>query len=544
MLDGWVPWPESFARRYRAAGYWEGRPLDRLLRERTAADPDRIALVGAAGDRWTYAELDRRADRQAAGLRRLGIGAGDRVVVQLPNTDAFVVLFFALLRAGAVPVLTLPAHRESEIVHVAETAGATAYVIPDVLDGFDHRALARSARRAVPSIEHVLVAGEAAEFTPLADVDAEPVPLAEPDPGDVALLLLSGGTTGKPKLIPRTHDDYTYNVRASAEVCGFDSDTVYLVVLPTAHNFALACPGLLGTLMVGGTVVLAPTPSPEDAFALIEREKVTATAVVPPVALLWLDAVEWEEADLSSLRLLQVGGSKLGAEPAARVRPALGCTLQQVFGMAEGLLNYTRLDDPWDLVIQTQGRPLCPDDEIRVVGEDGQDVTPGATGELLTRGPYTLRGYYRSPEHNARTFSDDGFYRTGDLVRVLPSGHLVVEGRAKDQINRGGDKISAEELENHIMAHPGVHDAAVIGVPDATMGERTCACLVPRTGRPAPAQRELAAFLTDRGVAAYKLPDRVEVMDAFPRTSVGKTDKKELGRRIAGQQRTEDGGGH
>jgi len=477
------------------------------------------------------------------GLRRLGIGDGDRAVVQLPNTDAFVVLFFALLRAGAVPVLTLPAHRESEIVHVAETAAATAYAIPDVSDGFDHRALARAVRKAVPSVQHVLVAGDPAEFTALADLDTEPVPLPAPDPGDVAVLLLSGGTTGKPKLIPRTHDDYAYNVRASAEICGFDSTTVYLVVLPTAHNFALACPGLLGTLMAGGTVVLSPTPSPDDAFALIEREKVTATAVVPPIALLWLDAVEWEEADLSSLRLLQVGGSKLGAEPAARVEPALGCTLQQVFGMAEGLLNYTRLDNPSELVIGTQGRPLSPADEIKVVDEEGDDVLPGGTGELLTRGPYTLRGYYRAPGHNGRTFTEDGFYRTGDLVRVLPSGHLVVEGRAKDQINRGGDKISAEELENHILAHPGVHDAAVVGMPDETMGERTCAYLVPR-GERAPAQRELSAFLAERGVAAYKVPDRVEAVDVFPRTPVGKIDKKALGRRIAERLRTEGGGGN
>ncbi|MEU6919097.1 (2,3-dihydroxybenzoyl)adenylate synthase [Streptomyces olindensis] len=541
MLDGWVPWPEEVAERYRAEGFWEGRPLDRLLRDRAERDPERIALVDAAGDRWSYAELDARADRQAAGLRRLGIGAGDRVVVQLPNTDAFVVLFFALLRAGAIPVLTLPAHRESEIVHVAETSGAKAYAIPDTHDHFDHRALARAVRKAVPGVEHVLVAGDPQEFTALGDVDAAPVPLAVPDPSDVAVLLLSGGTTGKPKLIPRTHDDYAYNVRASAEVCGFDSSTVYLVVLPTAHNFALACPGLLGTLYAGGTVVLSPTPSPEDAFALIERERVTVTAVVPPIALLWLDAVEWEEADLSSLRLLQVGGSKLGAEPAARVGPALGCALQQVFGMAEGLLNYTRLDDPPELVAETQGRPMSPADEIRVVDEDGHDVPPGGTGELLTRGPYTLRGYYRAPGHNARSFTDDGYYRTGDLVRVLPSGHLVVEGRAKDQINRGGDKISAEELENHLLAHPAVHDAAVVGMPDATMGERTCAYLVLR-GQAAPTQRDLAAFLTERGVAAYKLPDRVEVADAFPRTSVGKIDKKELGRRIAARLRAEGSG--
>ncbi|GHJ41195.1 (2,3-dihydroxybenzoyl)adenylate synthase [Streptomyces sp. TS71-3] len=531
MLHGFTAWPQSLAERYRGAGYWAGRPLDHLLREQAGHAPDRVALVGAGGDRWTYAELDARADRTAAGLRGIGIGPRDRVVVQLPNTADFVVLFFALLRTGAIPVLALPAHRESEIVHIAEVSGATAYAIPDVHDGYDHRLLARALRKAVPSVVHVLVAGEPEEFTPLSAVDGEPMALPAPDPGDVALLLLSGGTTGKPKLIPRTHDDYAYNVRASVEMCGFDASTVYLVVLPTAHNFALACPGLLGALMAGGTVVLAPTPSPEDAFALIERERVTVTAVVPPIALLWLDAVEWEEADLSSLRLLQVGGARLGPEPAGRVESALGCALQQVFGMAEGLLNYTRLDDPGHLVTGTQGRPLSPADEIRVVDEAGREVAPGESGELLTRGPYTLRGYYRAPEHNRRAFTEDGFYRTGDLVRVLPTGHLVVAGRVKDQINRGGDKISAEELENHILAHPSVHDVAVVGVPDDVLGERTCAFLVPR-GAP-PGRPELVAFLTGRGVAGYKLPDRVEIVESFPRTSVGKIDKKALGQSIA-----------
>ncbi|GAA3410866.1 hypothetical protein GCM10018952_17160 [Streptosporangium vulgare] len=194
--------------------------------------------------------------------------------------------------------------------------------------------------------------------------------------------------------------------------------------------------------------------------------------------------------------------------------------------MAEGLLNYTRLDDPRELVDTTQGRPLSPADEILVVDSDGAEVAPGEVGELLTRGPYTLRGYYRAPEHNARSFTPDGFYRTGDLVRVLPSGHLVVEGRDKDQINRGGDKISAEELENHLLAHPAVHDAAVVGTPDPVMGERTCAFLIVRDQ--APTLREIKQFLKERGVAGYKWPDRIELVETFPRTPVGKISKKEL----------------
>jgi 2,3-dihydroxybenzoate-AMP ligase len=523
-MEGFVPWPAELEERYIAEGYWSDRLLGGVLR----GEPDRTALV--AGDaRLTYAELDRRADRTAAGFRRLGVRRGDRVVVQMPNTASFVVVFLALVRAGAAPVLALPAHRESEIGYLCELAEAKAYVIPAVADGgFDYRALARTA-----AVENVVVDGDPQEFTALSALDIDPGSVrtaGDPDPADVGVFLLSGGTTGLPKLIPRTHRDYVYNLEASAEVCGFTRETVYLVVLPAAHNFALACPGILGTFAVGGTVVLSPSAAPDEAFPLIERERVDTCAVVPPIALLWLDAVSWQDEDLSSLRLLQVGGAKFAAERAAQVPKVLGCAVQQVFGMAEGLLNYTRLDDPDDIVEQTQGRPLSPADEVRVVDEHGDDMPPGDVGELLTRGPYTLRGYYRAPEHNARSFTPDGFYRTGDLVRRLASGHLIVEGREKDQINRGGDKISAEELENHLLAYPAVHDAAVVGMPDPVMGERTCAFLVIR-GDAAPSLAEIKDFLRDRGVAAYKFPDRIEVVPRFPRTPVGKIAKKTLARR-------------
>ncbi|MEV4530883.1 AMP-binding protein [Streptosporangium sp. NPDC049304] len=515
-MEGFTPWPQEFAARYLAEGYWSDRLLGDVL---NGGDPERTALV-AGDERLTYAELDRRAERTATGFARLGIRRGDRVVVQLPNTTAFVVVFLALVRIGAAPVLALPAHRSSEIGYLCELSEARAYVIPDAHGGFDYRDLARSL-----AVEHVVVDGDAQEFLALADLDPDPS-YERPEPADVGVFLLSGGTTGLPKLIPRTHRDYVYNLEASAGVCGFTRETVYLVVLPVAHNFALACPGVLGVFAKGGTVVLASSGSPDEAFPLIERERVTVCAVVPPIALLWLEAASWSREDLSSLRLLQVGGAKFAAERAERVPGVLGCAVQQVFGMAEGLLNYTRLDDPRELVDTTQGKPLSPADEILVVDSDGAEVAPGEVGELLTRGPYTLRGYYRAPEHNARSFTPDGFYRTGDLVRVLPSGHLVVEGRDKDQINRGGDKISAEELENHLLAHPAVHDAAVVGIPDPVMGERTCAFLIARDQ--APTLREIKRFLRERGVAGYKWPDRVEPVEVFPRTPVGKISKKEL----------------
>ena len=547
MLDGCVPWPEEFAERYRREGYWQGVTLGGLPRAWASQYGDRTALIHDE-KRLSYDELDAAADCLAAQLLRLKIRPLDRVVVHLPNVPEFLVLCFALFRIGALPVLAMPAHREHEIRYLCEFSQAVAYVTPPAFGRFDCLALARSLRESIPALRQVLVAGdyEGNEFVHLEallhrpierDAGAEVAELVV-DPSEVALFLLSGGTTGVPKLIPRSHEDYVYNLRQAAMVCGFDAETTYLVALPIAHNFPLGCPGVLGTLNAGGRVVLTANPNAPTAFPIIERERVTTTALVPTLAIRWMEAPERERFDLSSLRLLQVGGARLNPEVARRVRPTLGCALQQVFGMAEGLLNFTRLDDPEDLIVETQGRPMSPADELRVVDANDRPLPEGEPGELLTRGPYTLRGYYRAAEHNAGAFTRDGFYRTGDVVRLLPSGHLVVEGRTKDMINRGGEKISAEEVENLILAHPAVSNAAAVAMPDPMLGERTCAYVVLHTNATL-ALEELVAFLRDRGVATYKLPERLECVSVFPLTSVGKISKTALRADIAGKLRGE-----
>ncbi|MCU1294658.1 MAG: dhbE [Bryobacterales bacterium] len=530
VLTGCVGWPDELAARYRDLGYWRSETLGDLLHEWAELYGDAIALV-AGPKRWSYRQLDEWADRLASGLHRRGIRSRDRLLVQLPNLAEFLPLCFALFRIGAIPVLALPPHRESEILHLAGLAEVVAYVLPDRHAGFDHRDLARRARSQIPSIREVFVIGDPAEFTAFADLDDDPVRFPTPDPADVALLLPSGRTTNLPKLIPRTHDDYAYNFRASAVVCGLNPASRYLVALPIAHQFTLACPGALGTLHAGGTVVMAPSPSPDDTFPLIESERITITALVPPLAHLWMDMAELVDADLSSLSLLQVGGAKLEREAACRVRAVLRCGLQQAFGMSEGLVNLTRLEDPDDVINDTQGRPISDADEIRIVDAADHDVAEGQTGELLTRGPYTVRGYYRQKEYNDCVFTDNGYYRTGDLVRQLPGGHLVVEGRVKDVINRGGEKVPVVEVENHLLHYPSVDEAAVIGLPDTLMGERTCACVVFRGD--AATLPELIAFLRKRGVAAFKLPDRLELFDSFPRTELGRIRRERLADEVA-----------
>jgi 2,3-dihydroxybenzoate-AMP ligase len=535
--DGVVEWAAADVARYVERGYWEGRAIGDHLAEAARKRPHATALVD--GDRRVgHAQLADRARATAGRLAALGLRTDDRIVVQLPNSLEFVVLTYACLLLGVIPVMALPAHRRHELSYLAEHSEAVAIAVPDVLRDFDHAAMAAEIAANTPMLRHVLVLGAATgDVVDLGALcgpaDGSTVDLPELDSRDVAVLLLSGGTTGLPKLIARTHDDYAYNAKRSAEVCGFGPDTVYLGVLPFGHNFPLACPGILGTLINGGTVVVAPSPAPEKVFAAIEREGVTVTAAVPAVAQRWLDFRRANPGhDLRSLRVLQVGGARLADHVAASVSGTLGCTLQQVFGMAEGLLNYTRLDDPDEVICHTQGRPMCPDDEILVVDEGGAPVPVDVPGLLLTRGPYTPRGYYRAAEQNARAFTLDGWYRTGDVVRLRPDGNLVVEGRDKDMINRGGEKISAEEVENLAYRVAAVSLAAAVAMPDEELGERVCLYVVPHPGMTVTLD-EIRAAMEEAGAARFKLPERLVTLDALPTTKVGKIDKKALRADIA-----------
>jgi mycobactin salicyl-AMP ligase len=537
-LEGFVPFPPDRAARYRAAGYWTGRTVDSMLSDAAQRWPDRVGVLDAdtapgSPQRLSFAQLDERAEHAAAGLAELGIAAGDRVLLQLPNGCEFAVALFALLRAGAIPVMCLPGHRAAELGHFAAVSDATALLIPDSASGFDYRPMAQSLVQDHPGLRHVIVNGDPGPFASWSQVCAHrgqrPTP-GTADPGSPALLLVSGGTTGTPKLIPRTHDDYVYNATASAEVCGLTGDDVYLVALPAAHNFPLACPGLLGAIAVGATTVFLNNPSPESAFDAIVRHRVTVTALVPALANLWAQATEWEPVTPTSLRLLQVGGAKLEADDARRIRETLTPGLQQVFGMAEGLLCYTRPGDPPSVVDRTQGRPLSADDELRIVDAAGRPVPDGVEGELTVRGPYTLNGYFRAENDNARCFDPDGFYRSGDLVRRRADGYLEVTGRVKDVIHRGGETVAAGDLEEHLRAHPAISSAAAVALPDPYLGEKICAAVV-FAGNPL-TLTELNDYLDRRGVARHARPDVLTQMTAFPTTPVGKVDKKAIARQF------------
>jgi 2,3-dihydroxybenzoate-AMP ligase len=528
MLEGFVPWPKEFAERYRREGYWLGESLGDLLRPWAARGDSRTAVV-TEGHRWTYADLDRTADRLAAGLRKLGLRFADRVVVQLPNRVEFVTLSIALFRIGVLPIFALPAHRLNEITYLCEASDACALFIADHNHGFDYLPLAAEVQRRT-HVRHIVVAGEPGGFLALNDINESPEDSPAPKPEDIAFFLLSGGTTGLPKLIPRTHDDYNWQLRATAEAVRFDANSAYLAALPVAHNAALGCPGILGALRAGGRAVLAASPSPDDVFPLIAAERVTVTTLMPSLLSIWAEAAPLAGMDLSGL-LIEVGGAKLSPETAHHVMQTLSCRLMHWFGMAEGPLCHTAWDDPSDVIAHTQGWPLCAADELRVVDESDREVAPGEVGNLLFRGPTTLRGYYAAAQYNAAAFTADGFLRTGDLVRLTSERRLVAEGRIKDTINRGGEKISAEELEGHLLAHHAIQHVAVVPVPDEAMGEKIFAFIV--SDDRSLSRMELKQFLQQSGVADYKAPDRIELVEALPYTELGKVDKKVLRQSLA-----------
>jgi 2,3-dihydroxybenzoate-AMP ligase len=543
MLDGVTPFPAEFAARYAELGYWENRPLIAGFTGALATYADRVALIDGQGP-VTYRELDERSARLARVLLDLGFGPLDRIIVQLPNTATFAYLYFALQRIGAAPVLALPGHRKREISQFAEISGARALAVPASARGFDFTAMAAEVMAGCAALGVCFVQGADGplpdqRFLRLEDLlEREPRASGQAlsevsiDPADPALFLLSGGTTGIPKLIPRSHNDYLYNSKIAAAACEIGEGDVLLDVLPIEHNLPLGCPGLQGFLLSGGTVVLSAGTRPRDVFELIQRHRVTHIHLVPALLIRWIDDPSIGAYDLSSLRVIQSGGQRLQPEVRARAERALpGCFIQENFGMAEGLIMFVRSCDPPDVRRETCGRPASPADEVYLVDAEGRVVPDGEPGELIVRGPYTLRGYFRSPEHNARAFTHDGFYRSGDLLRKTPSGNYVVEGRVKDLINRGGEKISAEEVENLILAHPAVLNVACVPYPDPVLGERMCACVVLRPGGSLSLE-ELVTFLLGFEIATFKLPERVAFFDTLPLSSFGKVSKSELAARL------------
>lgn len=539
-----VPYPDELAQRYRDAGLWEPLTIAQQLHATATRHPDRPALV-SINTSLTYAELDRRTDHIAVGLRRLGLQRGDRVLLQVGNNAATVLAWYGLLKAGLVPVATLAHHRTHELGEIAASCKPAAHLIDPAYPACDLIELAEQIAASQPSLTTMLTTTPARTGTSLADLEADGAAAqdsAELVAGyqhgiadtDIAVLQLSGGTTSTPKLIPRLHAEYWYNAKAYATAIGADETSCIVHVLPIVHNAGIiAC--IHAAHAVGAAAALAPHD--EDALlALAQRTPITHMMMSPPMGAAILRRPDLAAA-LGSMREV---AWVLGTMPAgiADVFETATSRFTQMFGQGEGLCMHMPTDAPLELRLRSVGTPISELDEVRVL-EPGteRDVQPGQPGELCCRGPYTIRGYYNAPQRNVEAFTSDGFYRTGDIVVELPPWNslrlFALSDRLKDVISRGGEKINATEVEELLMRHPSVDRAAVVAMPDPRLGERACAFVVPRPGADPldlAATREHFAAL---GVAKFKWPERIEIRSELPMTSVTKLNKVALRAEIA-----------
>ena len=528
--------PDADKERYRSAGLWGTATLSQEFTATAQRFPERVALI-VGEDSLTYAELDDRSTILAAGLNRVGLRPGETVLLQVNNTLSSVVAWYGLFKAGLVPICTLALHRRHEISAIAQQTQPALHLVDAQNPNFDLVTFALDMQKELPSVRHVLTIEGAS--TSAQDVDSITGGLdldrarelvasiqAEIDPDSVSVLQLSGGTTGVPKVIPRLHAEYWYNARAYAERLGWDEEARVAYIGPVAHNAGIIC-GVHGPHAVGAAASLGPPALPPVIPMMAQHE--VSDIVLGPFA--YAVAIDPELAKATHLRRVVFSGKKVPAEHFEALTN-LNIWAGQLFGMGEGLCVVTKLDDSAAVRSVSIGSPISEYDEVRILQPGFEDEVPaGEVGELCARGPYTIRGYFDSPEHNERAFTSDGFYRSGDLASVqIIDGHpnLLVEGRIKDLINRGGEKINAEEVEFLLVSHPSIDEAALVAMPDDRLGERACAFVFSAKGE-RPTIHDIREYLDSLGVAKYKWPERIEWVEEMPRASqVGKLDKKRL----------------
>jgi 2,3-dihydroxybenzoate-AMP ligase/mycobactin salicyl-AMP ligase len=498
--------------------------------------PHQVALVNDEV-RLTRVELRERIHHLAAAFLDLGIAKGDTVLIQLPNWAEFVYSYFALQDIGAVPVLLISGHGKAEVKHLCRLTGAKAWIVPAAYRGLEYASWTAEVKADNPQLAHVVsvrTQGDRRNFTgSLEELMSGPFTRKNlsasadrcPKQVDLAHILPSGGTTGLPKAIPRTHGDYLSNVYYLHQAGNMQLDDVCLLVVPVGHNLALL--NVVGAMLVGYRLVLLDSTRPADICRAIEVEKVTYFPAVPSLIHRVLQFEKRGDFDLTSLKKISAGGEPSPVELVERVRRELHCLYIKEFGMTEGLLCRTRRDDKLETLCATVGKPVCPNDEIKILNEEGRELPAETDGELATKGPGIFAGYLNNPEENRRAFTADGFFRTGDLARIDRSGNLTITGRIKDVINRGGEKISPAQVEALLLSHPQIADAAAIGMPDASLGEKVCA-YVRSAADKKPSPAEIKAFLESKGASTFLIPERFEFVDTLPLTEAGKHDKKAL----------------
>jgi len=516
---------------FREAGYWLDKTVDQLLTEAAANTPGKVAVVADRADRdqarlFTYRELEDLAERAASSLRKLGLGPGDVVTVQLPNWWEFVVAAFACSKIGAIMNPVMPILRERELLYILNFCEAKVFIVPKVYRGFNYSAMAEGMRGELPYLKHLIVVdGENDSSFERALLATEPVgKSADPRPDDMSVLMFTSGTTGEPKGVIHTSNSLIGCTKALTERFGLDASDVLLVASPVGHMTGYAAIVLL-SVYLGGTMVLQDVWEPKHGVSLMAREGVTYTAASTPFLSDICDVVKAGAPSPASLRSFLCGGAPIPSVLIERAASELGIKVCSLWGMTEVLAaTLTEPSRASDKSPTTDGRPL-EGMEVRIVDFDGKPVPTGQSGRLLVRGCQMFTGYYKKSE--LKTFDAEGWFDSGDLAYMDGEGYIRISGRVKDVLIRGGENVPVVEIENLLYKHPAVAAVAVVGYPDARLGERGCAFIVPKPGSTIdlPAMQ---AYLAECKMAKQFWPERVELVADLPRTASGKIQKFKL----------------
>jgi 2,3-dihydroxybenzoate-AMP ligase len=535
-IDGFTEYAKEDREKYNNRRWWLGMTWGDMFDKATDIYPDKVGLVDGVGQ-WTYTQLREKVDRLAISLIKLGIKPRDWVLLQFPNWHEYVITFFAMQKIGALTLLLIPRHNESEINHLCALTKPVAWVVPEQYGKIDYQPIVDDVLKENPQIEHVIQirAEKGGRYMTLEGLIAEAELTEEnlkaiddrrPDPDEVSHIMPTGGTTGLPKASVRTHNSYITNVEYHSRAWGISSTDTVMVVTPVGHSMAMHW-GIGAAFFNFAKLVLLDSVQAEDICEVIQNEKVTAIPSVPALITRVVAMEGLQKYDLSSLRTISLGGAPSTPELIRTVNDRLKCTVINGFGSSEGTNTATRPGDSIEIICNSVGRPVCPYDTIKIIDEKGQEVAFGAEGELVSKGPGIFTGYFKSQEENSQIFTQDGFFKTGDKARKDQFGNITITGRIKDIINRGGEKISALEIEHRLSTHPAIHETAVVGMPDQVLGERICAYVVPKEGTN-PTFDEIIAFLKGNGASVQQLPERIELVKDLPVTKVGKVDKNAL----------------
>jgi 2,3-dihydroxybenzoate-AMP ligase len=537
LLEGFIPYKEEDAQKYNSCRWWSGLTFGDILDRAADIHPEKEAFVDRM-TRLTYGEAREKTNKLAIGLIDLGIQPLDRVLVQLPNWNEFVFAYFALQKIGAIPVLLIERYRQLEINNLINLTEATSWIVASSYRKTDYVPIINDILEENPELKNIItVRGDRnhklfsslerlIEETEMTEDNLARLNSRAPDPMQVAHMGPTGGTTGAPKIVPRTHNSLITGIEYCSKSWEQNNQDVNLLAGPIGHDLTFT-KGFIGSIIMLGKIIFMDSTDDKEICETIEKEKVTSIIWVPTLAQRMLQYKDLDKHDLSSLKKMHSAGGTSHPDLVKDVTKKLNMKFYNGYGATEGMTTITRTTDDLETICTTVGRPTCPYDTYKVIDKEGNELPPNTQGELVLKGPGVFTGYYNNPRENKASFTKDGFFRTGDVAIIDEKGYITLTGRIKEMINRGGESISATEIEKLINRHPDVAAVAVIPMPDPLMGERVCAYIQPKVGTKL-SSNEIISFLKEQKASVLQLPERIEFIDTMPYTGAEKLDKKSL----------------